>query len=98
MQLEFIGERTWKQWKRCVKKSILVAGYAAEAHSAFAKTCIKKGAAKTQYQNIAEARKALEPLGFTDLEFGILPMGMRSRYCSISRSLSMAIQLLQSCR
>ena len=52
-----------------MKKTILVAGYAAEASAAFAKQCKQRGASKSRYNNIEEARKALEPLGYTKYEY-----------------------------
>lgn len=52
-----------------MKKNIDIAGSAAEASAAFSKKCVEKGAKQSRYNNIKEAREALEPLGFTDVEY-----------------------------
>ena len=63
-----LGDRTWANWKKTLKKNILVAGFAAEASAVFTKQIVSKGG-RSRYANIDEARKALEPLGFNDEEY-----------------------------
>ena len=50
-----------------MKKSICVAGFAAEATAAFSRHCVQKGA-QSRYLNIEDARKALVPIGIEDEE------------------------------
>ena len=64
-----LAERTWKEWKSNMKKAIIVSADAAEAHAAFKKEAIGRGAATGKYNNIDEAREALSALGFTEEEF-----------------------------
>ena len=61
------GVRTWATWKSAMKKSICVAGFAAEATAAFSRHCVQKGA-QSRYLNIEDARKALVPIGIEDEE------------------------------